>query len=634
MSTVVVVGSGGREHAIARALQRSSHVSRVVLAPGNPGMPTQWERWTVAGAQELATRCKNEGVSLVFIGPDQPLADGWVDVLEAQGIVTFGPRRAAARLEWSKAFAKEVMQAAGVPTAAHFVERGIDAAKARLRALPWPTPGWVVKADGLALGKGVVVCAQLEEALGAIDELASQGHSEFVIEERLSGEEVSWMAFCDGSQAVAWEPARDFKRIGENDAGANTGGMGALSPVPGIPEAWRERVTREVFESTLREMRARGCEFRGLLYAGLMVNRGAERPMDQIRVIEFNSRLGDPEAQVLLDRLEGDLYEWARACALGRLAELPARELRFAEHASVIVVGAAPGYPAAPVKGARLPNWDARQDHAPRISAGITQDSAGAYRVSGGRVLGVLGRGTTLEQARRAAYAELETVRFEGMQARRDIAWREAAPSIAILASGRGSNCEAILRAIEARTLRARITQVLTDQPTAGVIALARARALAVSVVQRGARSREEHDQEILRALDRDPPRWLVLAGYMRLLSPALIERYRDPRGYTRIVNVHPSLLPSYKGLHAYAQAYEAGARRTGVTVHLVTPELDAGPVCAQESFDIEDCESVEEVERLGLAIEHRLYPQTLSWLLEEQFTLRESEGATRVLPN
>ncbi len=420
-SCVLVIGSGGREHALAWKLSQSPRVARVLVAPGNDGMPVEWTRLAPgplepARFRELARAALAAGVDLAVIGPDDPLAAGIADAFRAEGLLTFGPSAAAARLEASKAFAKEVMTAAGVPTAKFVVVDSIERAHAFLRETPWGD-GWVIKADGLALGKGVVVCASREEALSAASNLMALSGS-LVIEERLSGEELSWMAFCDGNRAALLEPARDYKRVSDNDQGPNTGGMGAISPVSGIPESFYERVRREVFQPVLDEMNQRGTPFQGLLYAGLMVDLAR----DKIWVIEFNARFGDPETQVLLPRVEGDLLDWCEASALGDLSRLPSR-VPFLADTAVVVVGAAKGYPSSPESGRKIEGlrWEAPEG-ARVFWAGVKRVD-GELVSSGGRVFGALGLGRDLEQARSRAYVLMKQVSFQGMQYRRDIGY-------------------------------------------------------------------------------------------------------------------------------------------------------------------------------------------------------------------
>lgn len=420
--TVLVIGSGGREHALAWKLSRSSRVGRVIVAPGNDGMPAEWERWKAdlgRGKPEferLAAMALESGVTLTVVGPDNALADGIVDVFEARGLLIFGPSAAAARIEASKAFAKEVMRAAGVPTAKSFIVPTKEEARKLLRSLPWNS-GWVLKFDGLALGKGVIVCGDSDTALAGLEQLPD---GRFVIEEKLGGEEISWLAFCDGERCSLLEPARDHKRLLDRDLGPNTGGMGAFSPVPGIPSAWAERVRDEVFLPVLREMNARGTPFRGILYAGLMVDVAADR----FWVLEFNARFGDPETQALMLRMDSDLFDWCLAVANRDLGGLPDR-VPFRRETSVAVVAAAKGYPDSPVKGAVIqgpetlfkPGSFSEPEY---FCAGVSRDGE-SLKTSGGRVLAALGLGADLGAARRQAYDRLLKVRFEGLQARADI---------------------------------------------------------------------------------------------------------------------------------------------------------------------------------------------------------------------
>lgn len=421
MSIVLVIGSGGREHALAWKLSKSPRVSRVIVAPGNDGMDA-WMRWPVdfskgpsenlSEFERLADRAIAEKVSLVVVGPDNPLADGIVDVLTAKGVPCFGPTAGAAQIEASKAFAKEVMEAAGVPTARCSIVQSVEEARSFLEAADWSS-GWVLKADGLALGKGVFVCSTLEQAFEALRTSESLRKGRIVIEERLQGEEISWMAFCDGKQCALLEPARDHKRLLDHDHGPNTGGMGAFSPVPGVPDEWYERVRKEVFVPTLQEMEKRGVPFRGLLYAGLMVDVKNNR----FWVLEFNARFGDPETQVLLPRMADDLYLWCNAVARHNLADLSSR-VRFVKETAVTVVAAARGYPDSPEKGDPIEGLKVMPPQC--FYAGVAK-RAGRWVTHGGRVLATVGMGSDLSEARRDAYEKLRSISFKGMQYRTDI---------------------------------------------------------------------------------------------------------------------------------------------------------------------------------------------------------------------
>jgi phosphoribosylamine--glycine ligase len=422
MSRVLVIGAGAREHALAWACAKSPEVSEVCTHGLNaaalwslkntPGLAPITE-WEVTAWPELAERARRERVTLAVVGPDQALFEGAADALRAVGVPTFGPGREGARIEWSKAFAKELMEAAGVPTARARVFTSLGALEASL-----PQGACVLKADGLALGKGVEVCADRAQALSGARRLFGISKT-VILEEFLTGEELSWLALTDGEALRLLEPARDHKRLKNGDQGPNTGGMGAYAPVTRFA-AWRDRVRREVFEPILREFKRRKIDYRGVLYAGLMVDPARE----SLHVLEFNARFGDPECEVLLPRIDTDLVPWLRACAEARLAQMP-EEIPVRKGAGVYVVAAAPGYPESPEKGApiALPTqWVDARGLPQAFFAGIS-GAPGSWKVSGGRVLGCYGEGATLAQARTEAYERMRAwARFEGAQIREDIA--------------------------------------------------------------------------------------------------------------------------------------------------------------------------------------------------------------------
>ncbi|MFC4533905.1 phosphoribosylamine--glycine ligase [Sphaerisporangium dianthi] len=407
---VLVIGSGGREHALCRTLGLDPAVSDLHCAPGNAGIaavaalhpvvPTDPEQ-VVALAQRL-------GAELVVIGPEAPLVAGVADAVRAAGIPCFGPSKEAALIEGSKAFAKDVMVAAGVPTAGARVCTTPEEAEAALDAYGAP---YVVKDDGLAAGKGVVVTSDRAEALA---HAAACGR--VVVEEYLDGPEVSLFALCDGTTAVALQPAQDFKRAYDGDAGPNTGGMGAYTPLTWAPPGLTEQVMAEVVLPSIGELARRGTPYTGVLYAGLALTQAGPK------VIEFNARFGDPETQVVLDRLDTPLAGLLLACATGALASHPAP--RFRDGAAVTVVVAAEGYPADPVKGDRVEGLDPAVKDAYVLHAGTALDSEGRVVSAGGRVLNVVGTGADVAAARAAAYAQVELVTLRGSHHRSDIAAR------------------------------------------------------------------------------------------------------------------------------------------------------------------------------------------------------------------
>ncbi|WP_375424871.1 phosphoribosylamine--glycine ligase [uncultured Friedmanniella sp.] len=405
---VLVVGSGGREHALVLALSRDPAVAEVHAAPGNPGtalVATNHAVDIMDGAA-VAALARELGADLVVVGPEAPLVAGVADAVRAAGTACFGPSAAAARLEGSKAFAKDVMAAAGVPTARAHVCATAEAAAAALDEFG---PPYVVKDDGLAAGKGVVVTDDRTEAL---DHAAACGR--VVVEEYLDGPEVSLFAVTDGSCVRALQPAQDFKRVGDGDAGPNTGGMGAYTPLPWAPPDLVAEVTATVLQPTVDELARRGTPFAGLLYAGLaLTSRG-------VKVIEFNARFGDPETQPLLARLRTPLAPLLHAAATGTLAAHP--ELDWSPDAAVAVVLAAGGYPGPARTGGVIAGLDADAPDAYVVQAGTATDSEGRVVGSGGRVLAVVGTGADLSAARESAYARIAAVRLEGSFYRTDIA--------------------------------------------------------------------------------------------------------------------------------------------------------------------------------------------------------------------
>jgi phosphoribosylamine--glycine ligase len=414
---VLVLGSGGREHAIARALSLDPAVTALHCAPGNPGTAALGDNHALNATDPtavvaLARRLRAE---LVVVGPEAPLMAGVGDALREAGIPCFGPDRAAARIEGSKAFAKEVMAAAGVPTAASHVCESAQQAEAALDAFG---PPYVVKDDGLAAGKGVVVTEDRDEALR---HAAACGR--VVIEEFLDGPEVSLFALCDGGNAVPLLPAQDFKRAYDGGKGPNTGGMGAYTPLPWAPAGLVDEVMDAVVRPTVTELRRRETPYVGVLYAGLaLTSKG-------VRVVEFNARFGDPETQVVLDRLATPLGGLLQACAIGGLD--PATRLEWRPGAAVTVVLAAENYPASPTKGDAITGLEeaAQVPDAYVLHAGTAVGPDGGLVSAGGRVLNVVGTGADLTQARERAYEALGRIGLRGSHHRTDIALQAAAQS-------------------------------------------------------------------------------------------------------------------------------------------------------------------------------------------------------------
>lgn len=422
---ILVIGSGGREHALALKLAQSSPEPTLFFAPGNPGMAELGECFPIAvdDIAALLDLVETEDIGLTVVGPEVPLVKGIADAFRAGGRAIFGPTAAAARLEGSKAFSKDFMARYGIPTAAYRNFREYAPARAYLDQVGAPV---VVKASGLAAGKGAVVCMTMDEAVAALDSMLGpnavfgEAGNEVVIEEFMEGEEASVFAVCDGSRYVLLPTAQDHKRVFDQDAGPNTGGMGAYSPAPVMTPELLERTRREIIDPTLAGMQKEGCPYEGVLFVGLMLTKAGPR------VVEFNCRLGDPETQAVLPVWNGDLADLLLKAAEGRLdafnpPESATADTRTAAHAAVVVL-ASGGYPGSykngfPIEGiekaAALPGVQV-------LHAGTRLQDGGPV-TAGGRVLGVTGRGKTLKEALDAAYAGAACIRFEGMHYRKDI---------------------------------------------------------------------------------------------------------------------------------------------------------------------------------------------------------------------
>jgi phosphoribosylamine--glycine ligase len=419
---VLLLGSGGREHALAWKLAQSPRLGKLYAAPGNPGIADHAELVALdAGDHDAVVAfCREREIGLVVIGPEQPLVEGLGSTLRAARIPVFGPTAAAAQLEGSKGFTKDLCARENIPTAAYGRFADADEAKAALGNFGVPV---VIKADGLAAGKGVVIAETPAEAEAAIDDMFAGGFgeagAEVVIEEFLTGEEASFFALTDGETVLPLGSAQDHKRVGEGDTGPNTGGMGAYSPAPVLTAELEARAMREIVEPTVRAMAAAGTPYSGVLYAGLMLT--PEGP----KLIEYNARFGDPECQVLMMRLEDDLLDLLLAVAERRLAgrERP----RLADATALTVVMAANGYPATPEKGGTIAGVDRAEASGAKVFQAGTALREGVLVANGGRVLNVTAVGATVAEAQAAAYRAIDAIDFASGFCRRDIGWREVA---------------------------------------------------------------------------------------------------------------------------------------------------------------------------------------------------------------
>jgi phosphoribosylamine--glycine ligase len=418
---VLVVGGGGREHALAWKLVQSPRVAEVIVAPGNAGTALEPEcRNAAVSATDIAALlalARAEGAGLTVVGPEGPLVAGIVDAFEAAGLPCFGPRKLAARLEGSKQFAKDFLTRHRIPTAryAAFTRENFDPAAVRAQR-----PPIVVKADGLAAGKGVIIAESAMDAIRAAESMFGGSFGDagrvVVVEEFLEGEEASFIVMADGRNVLPLATSQDHKRLGDGDAGPNTGGMGAYSPAPVVTPAMHERVMREVIRPTLAGLAAEGMPYSGFLYAGLMIAKDGTP-----NVLEFNCRLGDPETQPVLSRLRSDLVTLCEAALAGKLDSVKAE---WDPRAALGVVLAAAGYPDEPRTGDEITGLDGAARLPGKVFHAATRAEGGRLLTAGGRVLCAVGLGAGVAEAQRAAYALVERIRWDGMQYRRDIGWR------------------------------------------------------------------------------------------------------------------------------------------------------------------------------------------------------------------
>lgn len=415
-----MLGSGGREHALAWKLAQSPELTKLFASPGNPGIAEHAEIVEIKDGDHRGTIdfCLKNSIELVVIGPEAPLVDGLADNLRTMGFAVFGPDKEAAQLEGSKGFTKDLCAEADIPTARYARFTSAEAALPALKEFGLPV---VIKADGLAAGKGVIIAETAEAAEEAVEGMFDgdfgKAGAEIVIEEFLEGEEASFFALVDGETVLPFGSAQDHKRVGEGDTGLNTGGMGAYSPAPIIDDKTTERVMAEIVQPTVETLAKRGTPYNGVLFAGLMLTESGPQ------LIEYNVRFGDPECQVLMMRLEDDLLALMAATAEGRLKELTAPKL--ASQSAMTVVMAAKGYPGTPEKGGKIGGIDKAEAQGAKIFHAGTSEDDGQLVASGGRVLNVTALGDTLQAARDGAYAAIEKIDFADGFFRRDIGWRE-----------------------------------------------------------------------------------------------------------------------------------------------------------------------------------------------------------------
>jgi len=411
---ILIIGSGGREHALAWKLRQSSLIKNIFVAPGNAGTSGIAQNVDISGTEEILDWLKKKHIDLVVVGPDDYLADGIVDELEKQGVPVFGPTKMAAEIEWSKAFAKRFMEEEGIPTAAYEVFDDIEKAKSYLKTRDFPI---VIKASGLAMGKGVIIANSLKEAEAAIsgimgDKVFGKAGNQIIIEEYLQGREISVHAFCDGENMIMFPPSQDHKRIFDNDKGPNTGGMGTIVPVPWVTDEQMKTIKEEIVIPTIMALKKRGRPFKGVLFPGIMITPNGPK------VIEFNARFGDPETQSYMRILETDLIEILLACVKGNLKT---QKVLWSSQSACCIVCASGGYPGEYKKGKVIYGLDTILGKDIVIFQAGTIINKVKITTNGGRVLGVTAIGNSLQESLEKAYKALETISFEGMQYRKDI---------------------------------------------------------------------------------------------------------------------------------------------------------------------------------------------------------------------
>jgi phosphoribosylamine---glycine ligase len=631
MNRILVLGSGGREHALAWKLSQDAAVEKVFVMPGNPGMSGA-AREDSKKIQPLLESlnldqtiqfCQSQKIDWVMVGPEKYLIEDWVTGLAKAGIPACGPSAKAAQLEGSKRFSKQLMIESGVPTARFFEAKTLETAIAGLEK----TSNWrgiVVKLSGPALGKGVVVTSSRNEAKAVIESFfksSTPGAEDgVVIEEQLTGAEASLFFACIDEDFRYLASASDHKRLENGDRGPNTGGMGAISPSPFATEALIQHASDHVVRPILRAMKDRGMPFRGILFVGLMGNE----------VLEFNVRLGDPETQALLPIVDGEWNRLLNSIAAGDVNGMLSARLTNSGFTSIHVVKAARGYPTSATESGAPLEFKAKtatqnQNQHERYQwffAGIKSESK-RWVTHGGRVVGLTAWALGTKAAQSLAYQNINEVQFSGEQYRTDIGHMGLAKTptrVAVLASGSGSNAMELLR--HAQSLdQIHIPIVVVDRAQAPVIQKVKEQfpGVRVEVITDAVSSVRE--QKMIAALRAEKIDWCCLAGFMRILSSDFLKAFQDPKGFYRVMNIHPSLLPDFPGLNGYQQAFDAKVARSGVSIHLVDEGMDTGPILLQESFPRLPGDTLESFETRGRALEVSLYPQALE-LLDQRVTL------------
>ncbi|KAL4177422.1 hypothetical protein KRP22_002355 [Phytophthora ramorum] len=593
---VLLVGNGGREHTIAWKLAQSASTGHIYVAPGNAGTEnvaagTSNVNIGVGQHDELIAFAKSKGVSFCVVGPEAPLIDGLADKMNAAGIPTFGPSKLAAQLEASKAFSKDFMRRNNIPTAAYQNFTDYEKAKEYLDSIDHNI---VVKASGIAAGKGVLIPTTKTEAHEALREVMLEkafgsAGDEVVLEEFMTGEEVSLLAFCDGENVVCMPGVQDHKRISDGDQGPNTGGMGAYGPAPCLTSEL-ERECVGIVESVIAAMKKEGMPYVGVLYPGFMLTPTGPK------IVEFNCRFGDPETQVLLPLLHSDLFEIMRACVEHRLER---SLVSWKSGAAATIVLASQGYPNSYPKGKVITGLGDAQSmkDVDVFHAGTANAADGSVATSGGRVLAVTAVGPSLQGALDRAYEGVSKIHFEGAQYRSDIGLKGLLHDakklkLAVLGSTRGSSMQPIIDAIEAGELNASIDIVVSDKAAAGILERAETHGIESVALSAKGLSRADFDAQVSEVLKKKNVDLVLLIGYMRILSGEFCKEWEN-----KVLNVHPSLLPDFAGgmdLAVHRAVLDAKKTESGCTVHFVTEQVDAGPIAVQMTCPVLEVDTPE----------------------------------------
>lgn len=610
VARVVIVGSGGREHALARRLRCERDALTIDVIPGSSAIPES--KMMNANPEAIVQYCQEHDIQLVIIGPEAPLAAGLADQLRAKYIPTCGPGQDAARLETDKSWAKQFMQRYNVATARWQSFRGVQAARAGLA--DWPQ-SCVIKYSGLAHGKGVFVCHTPMEAHTALDTCAQQfgDDAELIIEECLYGKELSYIVLTDGKTFRPLAYAQDHKRLNDHDRGPQTGGMGACAPI--LPEAlghFHQRVVSEIVEPTLAGLQEEQLDYRGFLYFGLMLT--AEGP----KLLEYNARLGDPEAQVILPTVREPLLPYLYATAMQHLTLFGPLTWNGQYCAGIVHTSAS--YPA--VSDPEYPmSRTVPPDASAHVCFGTTMLKDGQYYAQSGRIFTAVGLGGTPDKALAAAYHLSQQWHFKGQHYRRDIGknWHCPLPPIqprrlVIMASGVGTNLKVILSQIANGVLnkQATVVAVIVDRECAAA-AIARDAGITVHHIDFNTLGKEMFFFNLHQTLQFIAPDLVVLAGFMRVLPPFIVRTFRD-----RIVNIHPTDTRRYQGAHGYEWTWDQQLRDSHITVHLVDEGVDTGRIIAQMPIDLSGAENLDEVRQRGQAAEHRLYSPVIANYLQQ----------------